>query len=208
MKKKITALCLVVCLAVVAIAGATMAYFTDTKVNTNTFTAGKVEINLDEAKVDEYGIPVEGEDRVTENSYKLVPNHVYTKDPTVTVKGGSEDCYVRVLVTLNKLDELYALPTIDIADCFNVDADKWELAGEIKNDNEKTRTYVLNYKEVVPASKNDTELTPVFTEVTCPNLTNEQIKTLEGLTITVTGNAIQADGFTDADAAWVAFDAK
>ena len=46
MKKKIVALCLCVALAVVAIGGATLAYFTDTDEATNTFTAGGVKIAL------------------------------------------------------------------------------------------------------------------------------------------------------------------
>ena len=50
MKKKIVALCLCVALAVVAIGGATLAYFTDTKTATNTFTVGNVEIQLLESQ--------------------------------------------------------------------------------------------------------------------------------------------------------------
>ena len=38
MKKKITAICLCVALLAIAIVGATLAYFTDTKSATNTFT--------------------------------------------------------------------------------------------------------------------------------------------------------------------------
>lgn len=50
MKKKIVALCLCVALAVVAIGGATLAYFTDTKTATNTFTVGNVKIDLLESQ--------------------------------------------------------------------------------------------------------------------------------------------------------------
>lgn len=50
MKKKIVALCLCVALAVVAIGGATLAYFTDTDDATNTFTVGNVEIQLLESQ--------------------------------------------------------------------------------------------------------------------------------------------------------------
>ena len=38
MKKKITAICLCVALLAIAIVGATLAYFTDTKSATNTFS--------------------------------------------------------------------------------------------------------------------------------------------------------------------------
>ena len=48
MKKKILALCLVVALAVTAVVGGTLAYFTDTDDATNTFTVGNVNIDLQE----------------------------------------------------------------------------------------------------------------------------------------------------------------
>ena len=49
MKKKIVAICLCVALAAVAVVGASLAYFTDTKSTTNTFTVGNVKINLIES---------------------------------------------------------------------------------------------------------------------------------------------------------------
>ncbi len=101
MKKKIVALCLCVALAVVAIGGATLAYFTDTDEAKNTFTVGNVEIKLDETNVDD----PQG-DRVRENSYKLIPGVSYVKDPTITVLEGSEDCYVRMKVTLNNASKI------------------------------------------------------------------------------------------------------
>lgn len=52
MKKKILALCLVVVLAVTAVTGATLAYFTDTDNETNTFTVGNVSIDLVEDYTD------------------------------------------------------------------------------------------------------------------------------------------------------------
>ena len=50
MKKKLLVLGLCVALAAIAIAGASLAYFTDTKSATNTFTVGNVKINLIESK--------------------------------------------------------------------------------------------------------------------------------------------------------------
>lgn len=46
MKKKITALCLCVALLAIAVVGASLAYFTDTKSATNTFSVGNVKIDL------------------------------------------------------------------------------------------------------------------------------------------------------------------
>lgn len=113
MKTKSKALLLTLCavLLVAASVLGTMAYLTSTDTVTNTFTVGKVEIKLDEAKVNADGIPVEGADRVTANSYKLMPGTTYTKDPTVTVKAGSEESYVRMKVTFNNAKEIIALCT-------------------------------------------------------------------------------------------------
>lgn len=113
MKTKSKALLLTLCavLLVAASVLGTMAYLTSTAKVENTFTVGKVEIKLDEAKVNADGIPVEGADRVTANSYKLMPGTTYTKDPTVTVLNGSEDSYVRMKVTFNNATEIIALCT-------------------------------------------------------------------------------------------------
>ncbi|MGN0798889.1 MAG: SipW-dependent-type signal peptide-containing protein, partial [Christensenellales bacterium] len=50
MKKKILTICLIVALAATAIIGGTLAYFTDTKEVTNTFTVGNVSIELIESQ--------------------------------------------------------------------------------------------------------------------------------------------------------------
>lgn len=116
MKTKSKALLLTLCavLLVAASVLGTMAYLTSSAEVKNTFTIGKVEIKLDEAKVTADGIPVEGAARVTANSYKLMPGTTYTKDPTVTVKAGSEESYVRMKVTFNNAAALMEmLPSAD-----------------------------------------------------------------------------------------------
>ena len=50
MKKKLTVIFLCVALAAIAIVGASLAYFTDTKSATNTFTVGNVNIDLIESR--------------------------------------------------------------------------------------------------------------------------------------------------------------
>ena len=56
MKKKIIALCLIVALAATAVIGGTLAYFTDTKTATNTFTVGGVKIELIEQQTSKNGL--------------------------------------------------------------------------------------------------------------------------------------------------------
>lgn len=108
MKTKSKALLLTLCavLLVAASVLGTMAYLTSTDTVTNTFTVGKVEIKLDETDVTNPTGP-----RVTANSYKLMPGTTYTKDPTVTVKAGSEESYVRMKVTFNNATKIIALCT-------------------------------------------------------------------------------------------------
>ena len=55
MKKKIVSIAIVLCLAVTAIAGATLAYFTDTDADVNVMVSGNVEIVQNET--DRYGAP-------------------------------------------------------------------------------------------------------------------------------------------------------
>ena len=113
MKTKSKALLLTLC-AVLLIAASvlgTMAYLTSSAEVKNTFTVGKVEIKLDEAKVTADGKPVEPAQRVQQNEYKLMPGLTYTKDPTVTVLNGSDAAYVRMKVTFNNAAEIIALCT-------------------------------------------------------------------------------------------------
>ena len=108
MKTKSKALLLTLCavLLVAASVLGTMAYLTSSDNATNTFTVGKVEIKLDETDVTN---PTGS--RVQANSYKLMPGTTYTKDPTVTVKAGSEESYVRMKVTFNNAKAIIALCT-------------------------------------------------------------------------------------------------
>ena len=100
MRTKTKALVLALCavLLVVTTVFVTMAFLTSEDSVQNTFTVGKVEITLDEAKVDSYGNEIANAERVKENQYKLIPSHTYVKDPTIHVDSNSEDCYLFVKI--------------------------------------------------------------------------------------------------------------
>lgn len=210
MKTKSKALILTLC-AVLLIAASmlgTMAYLTDNKTVTNTFTVGQVKIKLDEAKVTPDGKPVADAARVAENSYKLIPGHTYNKDPMVTVLSGSEPSYVKMTVTFSKADELDAIfaPNggANLTSIFNgYDKTSWIYKGNTEDATANTRTYEFWYKEAVSAPTADVALDALFDSITVPGtITNEQLATIEGMTITVNAYAIQADGFDDADEAF------
>ena len=202
------ALCMAALIAVSVIG--TMAYLTSTDKVINTFTVGKVDIKLDEAKVSTDGALVEGAGRVKENTYKLLPGHTYNKDPMVTVLNGSEASYIKMTVTFSKasaLDAIFAPTGADLTSIFNgYDSANWIYKDNTKDATADTRTYEFWYKETVGAPTADVALDALFDSITVPGtITNEQLATIEDMTITVNAYAIQADGFDNADAAWAAY---
>ena len=83
---------------------------------------------------------------------------------------------------------------------------------DAKND---TLTYYFYYTETVAAPDADVKLDTLFDSITVPQwVTGDQLAKLDGFQITAVAEAIQADGFVDAngdpsaDAAWTAFAAQ
>lgn len=208
MKKSIALVMMAVLLVAASVMG-TLAYLTSKDSVTNTFTVGKVKITLDEAKVNEYGEADTSASRVKENTYKLMPGHTYIKDPTVTVKAGSEKSYVRLLVTINKAAELKEV----FGDSFlpqnyvtGWDSTAWPCVKTTPND-DNTVTYEFRYKDVVSAGAEDVKLDALFDSFSVPgeNMSADKLEKLNGLKITVVAHAIQADGSDTADEAWAKF---
>ena len=118
MKKKITAIFLCVALVAIAVVGASLAYFTDTKTAENTFTMGNVKITLDETDVNN----PEG-DRVTSNAYEVYPGAVVTKDPIVH-NVGNNGAYIRATVNVSNWMNLVAAYYPDFKETFPNDGYK------------------------------------------------------------------------------------
>lgn len=195
--------------------GATLAYLTSTTQTVkNTFTVGSVNIILDEEVVDEYG-KGKGTRAATGNKYNLVPGHVYTKDPTVTVKGTSEDCYVRMIVTINNYNELVdaygynVLPQELVNNTW--DSANWPSHSMRVSEDGKTAVCEFRYAKIVPKAADDTKLEPLFKQITLDGekVTEKNIGDLATVTIDIVAHAIQSDSFSgDANAAWAAFDGQ
>ena len=71
MRKKLLVLSLCVALAAIAIAGASLAYFTDTKSATNTFTVGNVKIDLIESTFHREGNDNSGDLSIPDPTHKV-----------------------------------------------------------------------------------------------------------------------------------------
>ncbi|NLC39817.1 MAG: hypothetical protein GX763_02745 [Clostridiaceae bacterium] len=101
MKKRILTVSLLLALAAILIIGATIAYFTDTTdTKTNTFTVGKVKIDLEEPKWEDV-------------TATLMPGVSFDKDPTITVLADSQDAYVFLKLEMNKYVSLLNLMGVD-----------------------------------------------------------------------------------------------
>lgn len=224
MKTKSKALLLTLCavLLVTASVLGTMAFLTSTASVENTFTVGSVKITLDEAKVTPDGKPVEGAARVAENSYKLMPGHTYTKDPTIHVDAASEDCFIRAKVTLTNAKEWIAIAT-KYADnkveniIKGTDDNIWWVSQPAVDNEKNTVTYTFVYKNESHTDElgkriwtsTDSKDLVLFNEIAIPGgLTNDELAAVGSSKITVVAEAIQADGFETEAAAWAAFDAQ
>lgn len=211
MKKKLLIMSVAMVLVCAFAVGMTIAYLTSTDEVVNTFTVGNVQIKLDEAEVNPDGTPVQDAGRVKANSYKLIPGHTYTKDPMVTVLSGSEESFIKMTVTFTKsaeLDAIFGTDGANLTRIFNgYDGTTWIYKGNTENTGNNTRTYEFWYKNAVPATTEDVALDALFDSITVPGtINNAQLRTIEGMTITVNAYAIQADGFEgNAEAAWTAF---
>lgn len=189
-RTKAKALALAVCavLLVVATVCVTMAFLTSTDSVTNTFTVGNVTITLDEADVKTDGTYESNATvRVKANEYKLIPGHTYIKDPTVHVAQGSEDCWLFVEV-VNGLADAEDADQSTIAE--QMEAKGWSLVtGE-------TNVYAYSQKQSAGANVG------VFDSFTISGTAD--VSEFGNATIQVTAYAIQADGFSTAEAAWTA----
>ena len=196
MKKKILSVCLVVAIAVLAIAGASLAYFTDNEEATNTFTFGKVDIELTE---DHWVAP----------EY-AVPGVAYEKDPVVT-NIGKNDAWIKVDVTLSDAEAFMAAADnygiTDLSTIFTfVDDfdDDWTLADTVLDEAEDTLTYSYYYNELL-ATEADTGA--LFTAVTIPKQFNnaEMAEVGNDFTVTITAHAMQDAGFENVAAAFAEY---
>ena len=99
MKKKSLALLLAIAIVVVGVVAGTVAWLTDkTPSVTNTFTTSDINIELKETK----------------NNFQMIPGWNIEKDPKVTVKTGSEACYL--FVKLEKSTNFDTFMTYEMAE--------------------------------------------------------------------------------------------
>ena len=185
-----------VLVAVVSVAG-TLAYLkSEVKTITNTFTVGKVDIKLEELKLNEDDPTKVTTAYTTENQeYKVYPGQVLKsgedldKDGIVTILKDSEPCYVFV-----KVETVGPLSVV-------INTTNWKLVEGQEN------VYVYGNgtdpsHSTVVTETDGVALERIITSVTVAE-TVEKPADLEDAKIVLTAYAIQSDGLTVAEA-WAA----
>ncbi len=211
-KNKILALSLCTCLAATAVVGGTLAYFTDTDAETNTFTTGNVAIDL----IEEF-----------EQGSKLMPGIDVTKKVTVQ-NTGSEDAYVRVHVAIPSMldsgsedEPQYAAYNNTLHFNFSGESvadGEWNWNSDVDGDNypgnggrwncyQETvddvlyNVYVITYETALAADATTAtaamEKVYLDTKVTNENMT-EILEALGEIKILVAAEGGQVDGFDNA----------
>ena len=268
MKKKLTAIFLCVALVAIAIVGASLAYFTDTKSTTNTFTVGNVKIDLIESRYHREGNDNSGDtsipdptqtasgmkyvtdghkaftddeikadaekysEYIAERGKNMVPGRNFAKCPYV-VNTGANDAYVRIRVMIPHDGDVDNGGIINAMFCSTAtssgefqqgaNGENWpvvETNGYTDENGLKYDVYTFTRTEPLKAGAMTEWNVWNFVGIG-KNVTNADIeKAIENHVITKTNNgalslnvlvqadAIQAEGFANATAAWTAFDAQ
>ena len=256
MRKKLLALSLCVALAAIAIAGASLAYFTDTKSATNTFTVGNVKIDLLESSLhrenagiangatstSELWSDVDKEGSGNTSKYKagdtfytdaqieanaaeykcenvqLIPGRSYHKMPYVK-NVGNNDAYIRIRVMIPAdLDtavlnsSMYTSTAMNNKE-FTLAVDQ---SGTVEREGRKYNVYT--FTRIDPLAPNEMTYWNVWGTIHMDTtVTSAQSEALFGengtypggvFPVLVEADAIQAEGFADAAAAWTAFAAQ
>lgn len=169
-------------LVIGCVAGGTVAWLvakTDTVVNT--FTYGNIDIILTET---------------TGTSYKIIPGTDITKNPKVTVKGGSEACWLFV-----KVEEVGAISTITTDPVHYAIDTGW---AQLKDKDGKDVSGV--YYRLVDAVDNDTAFNVLKDNkiIVSGELTKETINgyAVQQPTLTFTAYAVQKENIDTAADAW------
>lgn len=255
MKKKITAIFLCVALVAIAVVGASLAYFTDTKSATNTFTVGNVKIELLESSlhrenagvangatsdselwsdVDKEGTGNTSKYKAGDTFYtdaqieanaaqyscediKLNPGQSYHKMPYVK-NTGKNDAYIRIRVMIPAdLDTAILNSSMYTTTALNNKEFTYAYDNSGTVDRNGIKYNVYTFTRIDTLAPGELTYWNVWGTIHMDaDVTNEEIEGLFGegkayadgtFPVLVEADAIQADGFADAAAAWAAFEA-
>lgn len=172
MRKRFISLIVVMLVVVMLCVGVTVALLVaSSKPVVNTFTTGEINILLTES---------------TGTKYDMIPGVTWKKDPTITVKGGSEACWLFVKIEESDMFNAYMNYEVN---------EEWELLGE------ETGVYYRQMGETV----SDVTLEVLKNNVIHVKDTvreEDLAKIVQPPTLTFAAYAIQLEGNDSAQIAW------
>ena len=254
-KKKILVLALTIAMVAILAVGGSLAYLTDTKTETNTFTVGNVKIELLESSLHRENAGVangatstselwsdvtkEGKNNTSKykagdtfytdaqieedaktykcENVKLNPGQSYHKMPYVK-NIGLNDAYIRIRVMIPaNLDTSILNSSMYTSTALNNKefTMKYDNSGKVDHDGVKYNVYT--FTRIDPLAPDEMTYWNVWGTIHMDaDVTNEELADFFGagkpyadgtFPVLVQADAIQADGFADAAAAFAAFDA-
>ena len=188
MKKRTLAVLIAVIMVVACAVGGTLAWLkSQTQEVVNTFTAGDINITLAE----------------TTSNYKMVPGNDIAKDPKVTVKAGSEACWLFVKVDKSENSTNPDKKAFDDYLTYTIAAGWTPLTDA---DNDGAADDGVYYREV-GATSSDTAFDVLLDNKVTVNdtVTKTMLNALDGSnnpTLTFTAYAVQKDNINNVADAW------
>lgn len=217
MKKKLFLAAIITVAAitlVIATVLTTMAYLTASTAVSNTFSVGNIGIEMYESAVDVHGniIDKSAPKNATGNTYHLVPDETYTKDPTVYVTPGGEPSYIFIKLRnqIEEIEEAHAATEDDTPPATmsqQMKSNGWHLIAETETGDiyvyaGKDTSSFVEKQIAIKVTPHATDKLPidVFQEFTVEkNLSQEKLAKFGGSKVTLNAFAIQASNFTTED---------
>lgn len=208
LRRMLLTLALVLVVAAASVGG-TIAWLTDqTQEVKNTFTVGDVDITLTETGTTK---DASGNDSKT---FHIIPGTNYEKDPTVTVEGGSEACWVFVKVEEANWPNITEDDETTLKIRYEVNEAVWtkletEEGGATVYYREVSSSSADQSFNVLKTLAGQTEIQPkAYTVIVSENLTKEEAESITpNPTLTFTAYAIQKDNIATAGDAWAKLNA-
>lgn len=202
MKSKLLMLALAISMLAIAVAGATSAYFTDTKNVTNVFTYGNLSITLTEKNA--AGATVDVTNVANKIDYGVIyPGKVIDKSPTVTLDAtdaASQNAYIAAKITVSSTNGISTL--IKNGGDLNTAARDFLQGGLLSASDTLVSIVEKDGKDVVyyilaPSAQAPGSTLTLFQTMNIPTAwDNAQATACAGLKVTVEAYAVQSAGFT------------
>jgi predicted ribosomally synthesized peptide with SipW-like signal peptide len=204
MKGKLILAMAAVAVSAMLIVGGTLAYFTATDSATNTFTVGNIQADLTETTWSGSGSTPSG-GWGSSAALTIAPGRVINKNPELTIKANSEDCYARLVVTMPtaiyNASNLASGTTLTFA---IPSGSEWSVLGTPSTSGSTTKIVYRYNGGKITKTATDKALGALYTSITVSTAADNTAMAALGTNFDIVVNAyvIQSEGFANEAAAF------